>query len=71
MSVCGRVRRRLTLIQPVGKAVEHDSLFTGGNQADRSVIHRRSVVDVVFKYEDLDREMKAEERSVSVSLDAA
>lgn len=48
---CGR----LTLIQPVSEAVEDNPLLASGNQADRSALYRCLVVDVVFKYEDLDR----------------
>lgn len=59
----------LTLIQPVSKPIEDDSLLTSGNQADRSALYCCSIVDVVFKYEDLDREMqKGEPSLVSVSL---
>lgn len=46
----------LTFIQPIGKAIKHNFLFPGGNQADGSALHRCSVVDVVFKNEDLERE---------------
>ena len=63
------VCRCLTLVQPVSKAVEDDSLFTRGNQADRSVIYCWSVEDIVFKYEDLDKEKQKEGPTlVSVSL---
>lgn len=47
-----------TFIEPVSKAIKHNSLFTSGDQADRSALYCCSVVDVVFKYEDLDREMQ-------------
>lgn len=68
-----RVRGRLTLVQPVGEAVEDDAFFPRGNQADRSVHHRRPVEDVVFKYEDLEREKVGRGKNlplVSVSPDA-
>lgn len=57
----------LTFIEPVGQAVEDHSLFPRGDQADGSALHRRSVVDVVFKYEDLERG----ERRPIVSLSIA
>lgn len=44
-----------TFVEPVSEAVEHNSLLPGGNQADRPALHRRSVVNVVFKDEDLER----------------
>lgn len=52
------VCRRLTLIQPVSQAVEDNSLLASGHEADRSALYRRFVVDVVFEYEELDREMQ-------------
>lgn len=45
----------LTLIQPVSEAIEDNSFFASGHQADRSTLYSRSVVDVVFEYEDLDK----------------
>lgn len=45
----------LTFIQPVREAIKHSSFLPGGNQADHSALHRRSVVNVVFKNKDLDR----------------
>lgn len=56
---------RLTFIQPVGEAIKDNSLLPGGNQADHSALHRRSVVNVVFKNEDLDRETQNREELLS------
>lgn len=67
--ILGCLCSRLTFIQPVRKAIKHNSLFTSGNQADRSALYCCSVVHVVFKYEDLDREMQNREPLLlSVSL---
>lgn len=57
----------LTFIQPVSEAIKHNSLLPRGNQADHSALHRGSVVNVVFKYEDLDRE--PQNRRVSIPSD--
>lgn len=48
----------LTFVEPVSKAIKHNSLFASGNKADCSALYCCSVIDVVFKYEDLDREMQ-------------
>lgn len=45
-----------TFVQPVSEAVEHHALLPRGNQADDAALHRRPVVNVVLKNEDLDRE---------------
>lgn len=54
-----------TFVQPVAEPVEDAALFAGGNQTYGSTLHRRSVVDVVFKNEDLQQE---EERMESKYL---
>lgn len=42
-----------TFVQPIAEPVEDAALFASGNQAYGSTLHRRAVVDVVFKNEDL------------------
>lgn len=51
---------RLTFIQPVSQAVKDNFLLAGGNQAESSALHWCSVVNVVFKDEDLDGEKQKE-----------
>lgn len=48
-----------TFVQPVAQAVEHHALFPGGHQANGSVVHRGSVVNVVLKDENLHREKRS------------
>lgn len=50
-----------TFVQPVAEPVEDAALFAGGNQAYGSTLHRRAVVDVVFKNEDLQTGERGEE----------
>ena len=45
-----------TFVQPVAEPVEDAALFAGGNQTYGSTLHRRAVVDVVLKNEDLEQE---------------
>lgn len=58
----------LTFIQPVSQAVKHNFLFAGGNQAESSALHWRSVVNVVFKDEDLDGEKQKGDSSLQSVL---
>lgn len=51
--VSGREGVALTFIQPITEPVEDAALFAGGHQPDGSALHRRAIVDVVFKNEDL------------------
>lgn len=43
----------LTFIEPIAEAVEDDTLLAGGHQANGAALHRRAIVDVVLKNEDL------------------
>lgn len=53
----------LTFIQPIAEPVEDAALFASGHQTDGSALHRRAIVDVVFKNEDL---QEAERRGVNL-----
>lgn len=44
---------RRTFIQPITEPIEDDALFASRHQTYRSALHRRAIVDVVLKNEDL------------------
>lgn len=47
-----------TFIQPIAEPVEDAALFASGHQTNGAALHRRAIVDVVFKNEDLQGERR-------------
>ena len=59
----------LTFVQPITEPIEDDALLASGHQTDGAALHRRAIVDVVLKNEDL-QEPEREEIHIDQNLGA-